>query len=64
MTNVKDLATITKLMQEVNILTAALREATTRDTVLEEVACEFDKMRSLGDTSASFAAYVRGMKND
>lgn len=34
----------------------------TRNEVLEEVAKEFDKMRSLGDTAASFAAYVRGMK--
>lgn len=33
-----------------------------RNEVLEEVAVEFDKMRSLGDTAASFAAYVRGMK--
>jgi len=33
-----------------------------RNTVLEEVAKEFDKMKSLGDTAASFACYVRGMK--
>ena len=33
-----------------------------RNDVLEEVAKEFDKMRSLGDTAASFAAYVRDMK--
>ena len=33
-----------------------------RNDVLEEVAKEFDKMRSLGDPAASFAAYVRGMK--
>jgi hypothetical protein len=33
-----------------------------RNAVLEEVAQEFDKMKSLGDTAASFAAYVRGMK--
>ena len=33
-----------------------------RNTVLEEVAKEFDKMKSLGDTAASFAAFVRGMK--
>ena len=32
-----------------------------RNEVLEEVAQEFDKMR-FGNTSASFAAYVRGMK--
>jgi hypothetical protein len=33
-----------------------------RNQVLEEVAKEFDKMKSLGDTAASFACYVRGMK--
>jgi hypothetical protein len=35
---------------------------TDRNEVLEEVAMEFDRMTSLGDTAASFAAYVRGMK--
>ena len=33
-----------------------------RNLVLEEVALEFDKMRNGGDTSASFASYVRGLK--
>ena len=33
-----------------------------RNEVLEEVALEFDKMKVFGDTSASFAAFVRGMK--
>ena len=33
-----------------------------RNDTLEEVAKEFDKMKSLGDTAASFAAYVRNMK--
>ena len=33
-----------------------------RNKTLEEVAQEFDKMKSLGDTAASFAAYVRNMK--
>lgn len=33
-----------------------------RNMVLEEVAAEFDKMPALGDTAASFAAFVRGMK--
>lgn len=33
-----------------------------RNDVLEEVAKEFDRMTSLGDTAASFATYVRGMK--
>ena len=34
-----------------------------RNAVLEEVAQEFDKM-PFGDTSASFAVYVRSMKSD
>lgn len=33
-----------------------------RNQVLEEVAKEFDKMTSLGDTAASFAIFVRNMK--
>lgn len=33
-----------------------------RNNVLEEVAAEFDKMKVFGDTAASFAAFVRGMK--
>jgi hypothetical protein len=33
-----------------------------RNTVLEEVAKEFDAMKNGGDTTASFAIYVRGMK--
>ena len=33
-----------------------------RNKVLEEVAKEFDKMTAFGDTAASFAIYVRGMK--
>ena len=33
-----------------------------RNKVLEEVAKEFDNMPALGDTSASFAVFVRGMK--
>ena len=33
-----------------------------RNTVLEEVAKEFDKMKAFGDTAASFAVFVRGMK--
>jgi len=36
----------------------------TRDDVLEEVAREFDSMRiAFGDTSDSFARYVRDMKD-
>ena len=34
----------------------------TRNDVLEEVAQEFDRMVALGDTAASFAAFVRRMK--
>lgn len=34
-----------------------------RDQTLEEVAKEFDKMKAFGDTAASFAQYVREMKN-
>ncbi len=33
-----------------------------RNDTLEEVALEFDKMKAFGDTAASFAAFVRGMK--
>ena len=33
-----------------------------RNQVLEEVALEFDKMTNFGDTAASFAVFVRGMK--
>ena len=33
-----------------------------RNDTLDEVAREFDKMKVLGDTAASFAAYVRNMK--
>jgi hypothetical protein len=33
-----------------------------RNTVLEEVAKEFDKMKPFGDTAASFAVFVRSMK--
>jgi len=34
-----------------------------RNQVLEEVAQEFDKMK-FGNTSQSFAAFVRNMKHD
>jgi hypothetical protein len=33
-----------------------------RNQTLEEVAREIDKMKAFGDTAASFAAFVRGMK--
>jgi hypothetical protein len=35
-----------------------------RNDTLEEVAQEFDAMKSFGDTSASFAVFVRGMKKE
>lgn len=38
------------------------RDCPIRKATLEEVAKEFDAMKSLGDTAASFAAFVRGMK--
>ena len=33
-----------------------------RNQVLEQVAQEFDKLTSFGDTAASFACFVRDMK--
>lgn len=33
-----------------------------RNDALEEVAREFDAMKNSGNTAASFAAYVRGLK--
>lgn len=33
-----------------------------RNDTLEEVAKEFDKMKAFGDTAASFAIFVRNMK--
>ena len=38
------------------------RSLAIRNHTLDEVAGKFDEMRSLGDTAASFAAYVRNMK--
>jgi hypothetical protein len=35
---------------------------TKRNDTLEEVAREFEKMKAFGDTAASFAVFVRGMK--
>lgn len=43
-------------------LTEALRAVPSRNDTLEEVAVEFDKMKVFGDTAASFAQFVRGMK--
>lgn len=39
------------------------RHCPVRNRTLDEVASEFDKMTSLGDTAASFASYVRSLKN-
>ena len=41
---------------------AATFQQVVRNQTLEEVAKEFDKMKVLGDTAASFAVFVRGMK--
>lgn len=38
------------------------RSLAIRNHTLDEVAAEFDKMTSLGDTAASFAVFVRRMK--
>jgi hypothetical protein len=35
-----------------------------RNDTLEEVALEFDRMKSFGDTSHSFATFVRDMKHE
>ena len=33
-----------------------------RNDTIEEIAKEFEKMKNFGDTSASSAVYVRGLK--
>ena len=35
-----------------------------RNATLEEVAQAFDAMKNFGDTSASFAVYIRSMKSN
>jgi predicted ATP-binding protein involved in virulence len=35
-----------------------------RNETLEEVAQAFDAMKNFGDTSASFAVYIRSMKSN
>ena len=35
-----------------------------RNDTLEEVALEFEKLKCFGDTSHSFASFVRGMKHE
>jgi len=42
--------------------TTASLNPPSRNDVLEEVAVEFDNMKVFGDTAASFAIFVRGMK--
>jgi len=39
-----------------------IKNLNNRNKILEEVAIEFDKMKVFGDTAASFAAFVRNMK--
>lgn len=46
----------------IRALGGSIKNLSDRDKILEEVATAFDKMKVLGDTAASFAAYVRGMK--
>ena len=52
------------LEETIRGLTEALRSMPSRNDTLEEVAKEFDKMKVFGDTAASFAIFVREMKND
>ena len=40
----------------------SVEENIARNEVLEEIATVFDKMKNGGDTVASFAIYVRSMK--
>jgi hypothetical protein len=49
-------------MGELVGLESFMNETQTRNDTLEEVAQEFDKMKAFGDTSQSFATFVRNMK--
>ena len=49
-------------MGELVGLESFMNETKTRNDTLEEVAQEFDKMKAFGDTSQSFATFVRNMK--
>lgn len=51
------------LEETIRGLTEALRSMPSRNDTLEEVAQEFDNMKVFGDTAASFAIFVREMKN-
>jgi hypothetical protein len=50
------------VMGELVGLESFMNETQTRNDTLEEVAQEFDKMKAFGDTSQSFATFVRDMK--
>jgi hypothetical protein len=50
------------IRMEVPLTTQLVIPEMFRNAVLEEVAQEFDKLKNFGDTSQSFAAFVRGMK--
>jgi hypothetical protein len=53
-----------QLKRDDNALILQLKEDIkhARNDTLEEVAREFDRMKALGDTAASFAIFVRNMK--
>ena len=50
------------ITMEIPITTKLVVPDLFRNAVLEEVALEFDKLRNFGDTSQSFARFVRDMK--
>ena len=50
------------ILAELSELRKLGRGSGKRNDVLEEVALEFEKMKNFGDTSASFAVFVRSMK--
>ena len=50
------------ISMEIPITTKLVVPDIFRNAVLEEVALEFDKLRNFGDTSQSFARFVRDMK--
>ena len=50
------------ISMEIPITTKLVVPDLFRNAVLEEVALEFDKLRNFGDTSQSFARFVRDMK--
>ena len=50
------------ISMEIPITTKLVVPDLFRNAVLEEVALEFDKLKNFGDTSQSFARFVRDMK--